>query len=1106
MPSASCAAVLLSLVTISPALAARPGTAAPLNLDARIAAQAKIERFWFDHREAAGTPGDEAARNPDAAFASALPPAALRDKVEKILARSRILRERYGLTLSPEMLRAEVARMARETRDPVHLKELFAVLGNDGFLIAETLGREALSERLLRGRVDADEKLQLDRVALVRSLRDRASAGSLGRLADGSGAEHYFVTLQGADDDSPAADPGSFRVPKAELARRAASFPATGALSPVEETDAGYGFTRTLRSHADEVVLETILVRKRDFTSVFDSLRSEISPSELEAEAIASDTIGAPAPAVAAAAAGRCDTWDNQFRIAQAPYRRANHVAVWTGTEMIIWGGFNSSGSVYYTPDGARYNPTSDTWTSMTDVNAPAGVVNGASVWTGTEMIVWGGEGAAGTQLNTGGRYNPATDTWTATSTAGAVPAGRVFHSAVWTGTEMIVWGGAPLTGLTNTGGRYNPSTDTWTATSTAAPVPAARDRHSAVWTGTSMIVWGGINTSGAAINTGGRYNPATDTWLATSVGAGVPTARVFHTAVWSGSVMIVWGGAANSSYTGTTNTGSRYNPASDTWAVTSTGLNAPATRSTHIAVWTGGEMIVWGGHSTSQFDFLNTGGRYIPGTDTWTATPVSTATPVGRAEFTGVWSGTELIVWGGNAMNAIEASGGRLDTSSGIWTPTATAGPTVPAGRQGAGSVFAGVELFVWGGYTYNGSVYTYLNSGARYRPVTNVWTAMGTGANVPSPRGQHTVAYVTTSTPFLLVYGGTDAAALSTNHGRYNPATDAWLNITQGANYPGPRVRHVGLATGGRLFVWGGDSCFGNCGTFLNTGAYYNAAADSWGTIPTTGAPAGRRRATGLYTGTEVVVWGGQLQTGLYTDTGAHYSPTSNTWVAATGTTLAPAPRQNAVAVIDRNSIPTTMYLLGGDNGSALTTGGRYDVAARTWMTMNTTNAPCSATRAVWTGREMIVMCRNGVGSRYTPGVFETWQTTSTAPQMPTIGDEFTWTFYSFLGETYLTGGGTGSPSYQYPRIGGIYVGTIGAGSPVLTIDKTPTTADLSWSAIGPPVAWYNVKRCSAAAGPCVPATVIATPTSTTFSDPVAGGSFFYTIEAATSCGTAP
>jgi len=53
--------------------------------------------------------------------------------------------------------------------------------------------------------------------------------------------------------------------------------------------------------------------------------------------------------------------------------------------------------------------------------------------------------------LNTGGRYNPGTDSWTTTSTTNA-PTARADHTAVWTGSEMIVWGGAPAT---NTGGRY---------------------------------------------------------------------------------------------------------------------------------------------------------------------------------------------------------------------------------------------------------------------------------------------------------------------------------------------------------------------------------------------------------------------------------------------------------------------------------------------------------------------------------------------------------------------------------------------------------------------------------------------------------------------------
>ena len=80
-------------------------------------------------------------------------------------------------------------------------------------------------------------------------------------------------------------------------------------------------------------------------------------------------------------------------------------------------------------------------------------------------------------------------DTWTATAAQGE---GRDRHTAVWTGSEMIVWGGeVALNVFSNTGARYTPSTDSWAATSTVN-APSARADLTAVWTGTEMIVWGG--------------------------------------------------------------------------------------------------------------------------------------------------------------------------------------------------------------------------------------------------------------------------------------------------------------------------------------------------------------------------------------------------------------------------------------------------------------------------------------------------------------------------------------------------------------------------------------------------------------------------------------
>ena len=145
-----------------------------------------------------------------------------------------------------------------------------------------------------------------------------------------------------------------------------------------------------------------------------------------------------------------------------------------------------------YVNTGGRYNPSTDSWTPTSNMNAPSPRRLHTAIWTGTEMIVWGGYNSSnnGTWLNTGGRYNPITDSWTPTSTSNA-PAVRSSHTAVWTGSQMIVWGGSSSSGYLSTGGRYNPSTDGWTATSTTN-APPGRTLHTALWTGGEMIVWGG--------------------------------------------------------------------------------------------------------------------------------------------------------------------------------------------------------------------------------------------------------------------------------------------------------------------------------------------------------------------------------------------------------------------------------------------------------------------------------------------------------------------------------------------------------------------------------------------------------------------------------------
>lgn len=333
-------------------------------------------------------------------------------------------------------------------------------------------------------------------------------------------------------------------------------------------------------------------------------------------------------------------TWQDSATV-NAPSPRFLHTAVWTGNEMIVWGGGEKNSS---SNTGGRYDPANDSWQPITVLNAPGARSNHTAIWTGSEMIVWGGTAGAGN----GGRYSPAGDSWSALATANSPPMTQL-HTAVWTGDRMIVWGGDPYR---NNGGIYDPVSDGWQATS-LVNAPLGRSMHSAVWTGTEMIVWGGTTSTGGMsgrTNSGGRYNPATDTWTAMST-SGAPEPREHHAAVWTGTRMIVWGGFG----TELLNTGGIYDPATDTWEATQV-ADAPPRRSNHTAIWSGSHMIVWGGSGSS------TGARFDPLASAWTATS-NIDVPEGRESHTAVWTGTQMIVWGGRILLGINtgtSSGGR--------------------------------------------------------------------------------------------------------------------------------------------------------------------------------------------------------------------------------------------------------------------------------------------------------------------------------------------------------------------------------------------------------------------------------------------------------------
>ncbi|BAO45596.1 hypothetical protein TBH_C2691 [Thiolapillus brandeum] len=361
---------------------------------------------------------------------------------------------------------------------------------------------------------------------------------------------------------------------------------------------------------------------------------------------------------------------------------RIGHSAVWTGKEMLVWGGSDGSYG-YRLSGGGRYDPVTDRWRPITPAT-PSARKGHTAVWTGNEMIVWGGN-ANGSNTNTGGRYDPATNSWSATDVTGA-PSKRGKHTAVWTGKEMIIWGGEEREygRKLNTGGRYNPAADSWSMISPLAP--QQRADHTAVWTGTKMIVWGGIDD--ASLGTGGSYDPVTDEWQSINA-QGAPEPRTEHTAVWTGTEMIVWGGEKD--FYQRYDNGGRYDPVSNQWLPVSG--PSPSARKGHTAVWTGTEMIIWGGGSDSTE--TSTGGRYDPSTDTWRATSTNLA-PKARNGHTAVWTGREMIVWGG-VNGSLLNDGGRYDPLLDVWRETNTI--NTPSARSAHTAVWTGREMIVWGG-----------------------------------------------------------------------------------------------------------------------------------------------------------------------------------------------------------------------------------------------------------------------------------------------------------------------------------------------------------------------------------------------------------------------
>jgi hypothetical protein len=222
------------------------------------------------------------------------------------------------------------------------------------------------------------------------------------------------------------------------------------------------------------------------------------------------------------------------------PEVRSGAVTAWTGSQLLVWGGYEYVGSGDEDPasDGFVFDGATRAWEVFPD-SPLSGRSDMASAWTGEELLIWGGFDGGFREVpyfDDGAAFDSLTETWRMLP---AAPIGARTPFSVWTGRELIVWGSADRFARLRDGAAYDPITNSWR---TIADGPIDITDGSASWSGQEMIVFGaaldGNNHSDTPTAVGAAYDPDSDTWRELPPSELSPQA---HTAQWVGDELIAW-------------------------------------------------------------------------------------------------------------------------------------------------------------------------------------------------------------------------------------------------------------------------------------------------------------------------------------------------------------------------------------------------------------------------------------------------------------------------------------------------------------------------------------------------------------------------------------
>ena len=344
-------------------------------------------------------------------------------------------------------------------------------------------------------------------------------------------------------------------------------------------------------------------------------------------------------------------SWQRLPAVPVAP--SGGYTTVWTGRQVLLFGRRQTkAGDVKRVSVAAAYDPSANSWRRLYPPQQPDPYVGVSSVWTGTEMLIFG----------PGLAYNPRTNVWRELpKVRNGFPRGIV----VWTGREAIGWGGGCCCDYGSNGTAYNSTTGTY-RNLPRSPLAGSQGPVGA-WTGRELIIFVGnldcfAKPWPARLARAAAYNPATNTWRRI---ARMPAPG--GTGVWDGRELLVIGGGSNG------RSALSYSPTKNHWRQLSP---LPSSRVGAAIVWTGKQLLLWGGSKKTSNTSLvaqaitSHGLAYDPRADRWSTLPQ--APLAGRNGATAVWTGREMIVWGGIRPNKPYGTGDEVLANGATFTPAA--------------------------------------------------------------------------------------------------------------------------------------------------------------------------------------------------------------------------------------------------------------------------------------------------------------------------------------------------------------------------------------------------------------------------------------------------